>query len=195
MSSEHEKDKLKIVVLGDGGIGKSCLTRQFCDGYFMEEFDPSEYYDDRKTLTIDGKSVLLDILDTAGQEEYSAMRDQYMRTGDAFLVVYDVTKRSTFDDTHGFVEQIVRVRDLDGIPCVKMVLCGNKIDLVTERQVSTEEGKSLAEDYGCPFIETSAKTAENVEEAFRMTACRYFFSPNKNDNADGSDHKTKCIIC
>ena len=164
---------------------------------FFILFIDSWFFSFRKTITADHRSISLDVLDTAGEEEYSALRDQYMRSGDVFLIVYDVTRRNTFGDIGWFIEQIARVRDLDDTQSVIMVLCGNKIDLSSERQVSKEECMSAAEDCFSPFIETSAKTGENVEEAFRLAACRYFSSSshNENDNTDGSERKTKCIIC
>jgi GTPase KRas protein len=106
---------------------------------------------------------LLDILDTAGQEEYSAMRDQYMRTGQGFILTYAITSRSSFDEVSTFRDQILRVKDADKVP---MCIVGNKCDLETERQVTTQEGQDLARNWGVPFFETSAKTRINVEEAF-----------------------------
>eukprot|EP00020_Sapocribrum_chincoteaguense_P002621 CAMPEP_0170746194 /NCGR_PEP_ID=MMETSP0437-20130122/8683_1 /TAXON_ID=0 /ORGANISM="Sexangularia sp." /LENGTH=218 /DNA_ID=CAMNT_0011084937 /DNA_START=64 /DNA_END=717 /DNA_ORIENTATION=+ len=117
----------------------------------------------RKQVTIDEETCLLDILDTAGQEEYSAMRDQYMRTGQGFLCVYSITSRASFDEIRSFREQILRVKDADKSP---MVLVGNKSDLEQERQVTTGEGGDLAKEFGIPFLESSAKTRVNVEEAF-----------------------------
>ena len=106
---------------------------------------------------------MLDILDTAGQEEYSAMRDQYMRTGQGFLMVYAITSRSSFEELVGFKDQILRVKEADHVP---MVVVGNKSDLESERQVSSQEGQDLARNFGSPFFETSAKTRVNVEESF-----------------------------
>lgn len=94
----------------------------------------------RKQVTIDDETCLLDILDTAGQEEYSAMRDQYMRTGQGFLLVYAITSRSSFDEIAAFRDQILRVKDKDKVP---MYLVGNKCDLEQERQVTTGEGKNI----------------------------------------------------
>mmetsp|Transcript_51608 Transcript_51608/g.121105 ORF Transcript_51608/g.121105 Transcript_51608/m.121105 type:complete len:122 (-) Transcript_51608:59-424(-) len=91
------------------------------------------------------------------------MRDQYMRTGQGFLVVYSITSRSSFDEVRTFREQILRVKDKDSVPCV---LCGNKSDLETDRQVPKSEGEEIAKKFECPFFETSAKTRTNVEEAF-----------------------------
>ncbi|KAG0974185.1 hypothetical protein G6F29_012373 [Rhizopus arrhizus] len=112
---------------------------------------------------IDSETALLDVLDTAGQEEYSAMREQYMRNGEGFLLVYSITSRMSFDEISTFYQQICRVKDRDYFP---MVLVGNKCDLESDRQVSSQEGKDLAKRFGCQFIETSAKQKINVEEAF-----------------------------
>eukprot|EP00026_Physarum_polycephalum_P001882 Phypoly_transcript_01885.p1 GENE.Phypoly_transcript_01885~~Phypoly_transcript_01885.p1 ORF type:complete len:979 (+),score=188.07 Phypoly_transcript_01885:120-3056(+) len=117
----------------------------------------------RSAYVDDNQTCLLDILDTAGQEEYSAMRDQYYRTGQGFLLVYSITSRSSFDEARYIHEQILRVKDSDSVP---IILVGNKIDLDSERQVSSREGQDLARALGCSFIETSAKTRMNVEEAF-----------------------------
>lgn len=97
-----------------------------------------------------------------GQEEYSALRDQYFRTGQGFLLVYSITSRESFNEIFTFRNQVLRVKDKDRVP---MVLVGNKCDLA-EREVATTEGKLLAEELGCPFWETSAKSRINVEECF-----------------------------
>eukprot|EP01099_Mayorella_cantabrigiensis_P006564 TRINITY_DN551_c0_g1_i5.p1 TRINITY_DN551_c0_g1~~TRINITY_DN551_c0_g1_i5.p1 ORF type:complete len:193 (-),score=60.87 TRINITY_DN551_c0_g1_i5:236-814(-) len=153
----------KLVIVGGGGVGKSALTIQLIQNHFIDEYDPTIEDSYRKQVTIDEETCLLDILDTAGQEEYSAMRDQYMRTGQGFLCVYAITSRSSFDEINAFREQILRVKDADTVP---MVLVGNKSDLEAERQVTKVEGQDLAKSYGCPFFESSAKTRVNVEEGF-----------------------------
>jgi len=122
---------------------------------------------------IDDEVALLDVLDTAGQEEYSAMREQYMRTGEGFLLVYSITSRSSFEEISAFHQQILRVKDVEGYP---IIVVGNKFDLENERQVSQKglsflsvlmvEGAELAKQLGCQFIETSAKNRINVEQAF-----------------------------
>jgi len=153
----------KIVVVGGGAVGKSSITCQLIHSYFVDEYDPTIEDSYRKQVVIDNQVCLLDILDTAGQEEYSAMRDQYMRFGEAFLVVYSVTSRSSFDEVLAFRESILRAKDADSVP---MMLVGNKIDLESERQVSTFEGQQLAKAFGCGFLETSAFKRINVDEAF-----------------------------
>ncbi|GMM54469.1 Ras family GTPase [Maudiozyma humilis] len=153
----------KLVVVGGGGVGKSALTIQLIHAHFVDEYDPTIEDSYRKQVVIDEKVTILDILDTAGQEEYSAMREQYMRTGEGFLLVYSVTSRTSFDELMTYYQQIQRVKDADYIP---VVVVGNKSDLEDERQVSYEDGAYLAKQMNAPFLETSAKQAIHVEDAF-----------------------------
>lgn len=153
----------KLVVVGGGGVGKSALTIQLIQSHFVDEYDPTIEDSYRKQVVIDDKVSILDILDTAGQEEYSAMREQYMRTGEGFLLVYSVTSRTSFDELMTYYQQILRVKDADYVP---VFLVGNKSDLEDERQVAYEEGVSLAKQFNAPFMETSAKQAINVEDSF-----------------------------
>jgi len=141
----------------------NALTIQLIQNHFVDEYDPTIEDSYRKQVTIDEETCLLDILDTAGQEEYSAMRDQYMRTGQGFICTYSITSRQSYDEIHEFREQILRVKDADKVP---MVLCGNKCDLEDERQVTTAEAQDKAKEWGVPFYETSALARINVEEAF-----------------------------
>lgn len=114
-------------------------------------------------MTIDEESCLLDVLDTAGQEEYNAMRDQYMASGEGFLLVYSINSRDSFDEITSFKDQILRVKDAENVP---MVICGNKCDLEIDREVSKQEGKDLCKSFGVPFFETSAFARINIEESF-----------------------------
>ncbi|KAI9894616.1 MAG: Ras GTPase [Vezdaea aestivalis] len=153
----------KLVVVGGGGVGKSCLTIQLIQSHFVDEYDPTIEDSYRKQCMIDDEVALLDVLDTAGQEEYSAMREQYMRTGEGFLLVYSITSRQSFEEIMTFEQQILRVKDRDYFP---IIVVGNKCDLEAERQVSRAEGETLARQFNCKFIETSAKSRIRVDEAF-----------------------------
>ena len=153
----------KLVIIGGGGVGKSALTIQLVQNHFVDEYDPTIEDSYRKQVQIDDETCLMDILDTAGQEEYSAMRDQYIRTGQGFLCAYAINSRSSFDEILALRENILRAKDEDKVP---MVLIGNKCDLDKERQVSTFEGKELAKSFDCPFYETSALSRVNVEVSF-----------------------------
>ncbi|MCJ1394892.1 Ras GTPase [Xylographa bjoerkii] len=153
----------KLVVVGGGGVGKSCLTIQLIQAHFVDEYDPTIEDSYRKQCVIDDEVALLDVLDTAGQEEYSAMREQYMRTGEGFLLVYSITSRQSFEEIQVFQQQILRVKDRDYFP---IIIVGNKCDLDGDREVSTQEGEAMARGFGCKFIETSAKSRINVDNAF-----------------------------
>lgn len=153
----------KIVVLGSGGVGKSALTVQFVQGIFVEKYDPTIEDSYRKQVEVDGQQCMLEILDTAGTEQFTAMRDLYMKNGQGFVLVYSITAQSTFNDLQDLREQILRVKDTDDVP---MVLVGNKCDLEDERVVGKELGKSLASQFNCAFMETSAKAKVNVVDIF-----------------------------
>eukprot|EP00002_Diphylleia_rotans_P022614 TRINITY_DN442_c0_g3_i1.p1 TRINITY_DN442_c0_g3~~TRINITY_DN442_c0_g3_i1.p1 ORF type:complete len:188 (+),score=45.87 TRINITY_DN442_c0_g3_i1:82-645(+) len=182
----------KLVVVGGGGVGKSALTIQLIQNHFVDEYDPTIEDSYRKQVIIDEETCLLDILDTAGQEEYSAMRDQYMRTGEGFLCVYSITSRSSFDEVSSFRDQILRVKDADQVP---LVIVGNKSDLENERQVSTAEGRELAKSVGCPFMETSAKTRVNVEECFFELVREIRRQKNNSDAGNKKKAKKKgCLL-
>lgn len=175
------------MVVGGGGVGKSCLTIQLIQSHFVDEYDPTIEDSYRKQCVIDDEVALLDVLDTAGQEEYSAMREQYMRTGEGFLLVYSITSRDSFEEIVQFQQQILRVKDKDYFP---LVVVGNKCDLEHDRQVSAEEGKSLAASFGCPFKETSAKTRMNVDEAFHELVREIRrYNKNPDDPKGGSKEK------
>ncbi|NWS12078.1 RASK GTPase, partial [Pachyramphus minor] len=185
----------KLVVVGAGGVGKSALTIQLIQNHFVDEYDPTIEVNNfiSKQVVIDGETCLLDILDTAGQEEYSAMRDQYMRTGEGFLCVFAINNTKSFEDIHHYREQIKRVKDSEDVP---MVLVGNKCDLPS-RTVDTKQAQDLARSYGIPFIETSAKTRQGVDDAF-YTLVREIRKHKEKMSKDGKKKKkktkTKCII-
>jgi len=153
----------KLVVLGGGGVGKSALTIRLVTDNFLDEYDPTIEHSYRKQVMIDDETALLDILDTAGQEEFSSMQDQWMRDGKGFLLVYNITSRPTFEEVSNLHDKILRTKDADKVP---IVLAGNKADLVDERQVGYEEGAQLAKSWNCPFFETSAKKKMNNEACF-----------------------------
>jgi len=155
--------EFKVVVLGSGGVGKSALTVQFVTGCFMEKYDPTieDFY--RKEIEVDGSPSVLEILDTAGTEQFASMRDLYIRNGQGFVIVYSITNHQTFQDIKNMREQITRVKGTDRVP---LLLVGNKVDLEHQREVATMEGLALAQAWNCPFIEASARNKMNVNEVF-----------------------------
>ncbi|XP_060080310.1 circularly permutated Ras protein 1-like [Ylistrum balloti] len=126
-----------------------------------KEFIPSTPQCDQET----GDTCLLDILDTAGQEEYSALRDQYTRTGDAFLLVYSITDRASFNEAEAIYDMMLNIKAENHVPAV---LCGNKVDLDAIREVTHDEGRVMAQKLGIPFMETSAKDGTNIKQVFEV---------------------------
>lgn len=137
--------------------------------HFTETYDPTLEDSYRRQCVIDGVPSHLEILDTAGQEEYGALREQWIRQNDLFVIVYDVTRRSSFEATEKLFHEIVDVKhklEASGFSPRLIILVGNKSDLDGRRLVGTTEGHQLAKKLGCGFLETSAKLGTNVEDAF-----------------------------
>ncbi|XP_030844394.1 ras-related protein R-Ras2 [Strongylocentrotus purpuratus] len=162
-SSNSNGPMHKIVVVGGGGVGKSAITIQFIQSYFVTDYDPTIEDSYTKQCVIDNTVCKLDILDTAGQDEFSAMREQYMRTGDGFLLVFALTNRTSFDEIYKYHRQILRVKDRDEFP---MILIGNKADLEDSRIVSLQEAQQLGNELKLQYLEASAKTRMNVDNSF-----------------------------
>ncbi|KAL6945469.1 hypothetical protein ACO0QE_002925 [Hanseniaspora vineae] len=155
----------KLVVLGAGGVGKSCLTVQFVQGVYIDVYDPTIEDSYTKTMDIDGKLVELEILDTAGVQQFTAMRELYIKSGHGFLLVYSVDDENSLSELLKLRDQVLRIKDTDKVP---MVLVGNKADLSDmERKISVEDGIAVSEQWGkIPFYETSALLRSNVDEVF-----------------------------
>ncbi|XP_055640082.1 ras-related protein Ral-a isoform X2 [Toxorhynchites rutilus septentrionalis] len=153
----------KVIMVGSGGVGKSALTLQFMYDEFVEDYEPTKADSYRKKVVLDGEEVQIDILDTAGQEDYAAIRDNYFRSGEGFLCVFSITEDDSFQATQEFREQILRVKNDENIP---FLLVGNKCDLNDKRKVSLAECQNRAQQWGVPYVETSAKTRENVDKIF-----------------------------
>ncbi|KAB7500763.1 Ras-related protein M-Ras [Armadillidium nasatum] len=183
----------KLVVVGDGGVGKSALTIQFFQRQFVTDYDPTIEDSYIQHTEVDAEWCILDVLDTAGQEEFSAMREQYMRKGDGFMLVYSVTDKQSFENIPHFYNQILRVKDKDSYP---MLLVGNKIDLVHQRKVSEEMGREMSQRLNVGFIETSAKDPpHNVDAAFHdvIRIIRKFPPPPKKSRIR-INNKLKCPL-
>eukprot|EP01089_Gocevia_fonbrunei_P013862 TRINITY_DN3655_c0_g1_i5.p1 TRINITY_DN3655_c0_g1~~TRINITY_DN3655_c0_g1_i5.p1 ORF type:complete len:171 (+),score=31.88 TRINITY_DN3655_c0_g1_i5:199-711(+) len=129
----------------------------------MEDYDPTLEDSYRKQVEVDGLACVLDIIDTAGQDDFIAIRESYYVEGEGFLCVFDVTSQSTFADVPTFHNAIRRVKGTDKIP---FLLVGNKCDLVSKRKVTKEQAEDLATKLKCKYIEASAKTRKNVDIIF-----------------------------
>ncbi|VFQ92304.1 unnamed protein product [Cuscuta campestris] len=165
-AAEEEEYLFKIVIIGDSAVGKSNLLSR----YAMNEFHPHSKTTvgvefQTQTLRIDGKEVKAQIWDTAGQERFRAVISAYYRGAFGALVVYDITRRTTFDSVPRWIHELNTHSETT---VVARMLVGNKSDLGKIRAVSVEEGRSLAEAQGLFFMETSALDSTNVTRAFQM---------------------------
>jgi len=161
--SSGKVSEIKMVVVGGGGVGKSSLTMQLVSRQFIDEYDPTIEDSFRHPARVDDQDVMLDILDTAGQEELSAMRDAYLRNGKGFLVVYSIISKASWEEAIALRTRILQVQDTESFP---MIFVGNKKDLCSMRQVTEAEASSFCRSHGITHFEASAKTRSNVEEPF-----------------------------
>jgi len=157
----------KYIIVGDTAVGKSCLLLQFTDKKFQPQHDLTIGVEfGSRTITIDSNQVKLQIWDTAGQEKFRSITRSYYRGAAGALLVYDITRRDSFEHLTSWLEDCLKYSS----PNIVIMLIGNKSDLEANRQVTADEGEAFAAKHGLLFLETSAKNADNVDEAFMKTA-------------------------
>mmetsp|Transcript_735 Transcript_735/g.1990 ORF Transcript_735/g.1990 Transcript_735/m.1990 type:complete len:191 (+) Transcript_735:127-699(+) len=184
----------RLTVLGGGGAGKSCLTIRYTMGHFADGYDPTVEDTYRKGGMVDNKACMVLILDTAGQEQYRMMRDSWMRGSDAFLLVFDVGSRTSYDELDDFVSGITRVKDVDSCEQLPVIIVGNKCDLTGDRRrVSREEAEHKAYSIGCKYCETSAMAAIGVDEAFELAVREHRPVEHESGRGEMSGRQDKCL--
>ncbi|KNC55444.1 uncharacterized protein AMSG_11107 [Thecamonas trahens ATCC 50062] len=155
-----------LAVMGPMAVGKSALTVRYNSGHFVDNYEPTLEDSYRKTIVLDGRSLVVYILDTAGSDQFSYLRDQYLKKGHGFIFVFSLTARASLLELDDFIQQLRFCRESDSLDGVTVLVVGNKADLTDQREVSEEEGRAKAEELGCAYMETSAKSGDNVREAF-----------------------------
>lgn len=190
-TSQPEFDYLfKLLLIGDSGVGKSSLLLSFTSDTF-EELNPTIGVDFKlKHVTLGGKKLKLAIWDTAGQERFRTLTSSYYRGAQGIIMVYDVTRRDTFTNLSDIWAKEIDLYSTNQ-DCIKM-LVGNKVDKEGERVVSKREGIDFAREYGCLFIECSAKTRVNVEQCFEELVLKILETPSLL--AEGSSGVKKNIF-
>ena len=170
--NKYSESLFKILLLGDSGVGKSCIIIRYIENNFSNNLMNSIGVDFKlKNIEIDSKKIKLQIWDTAGQERFKTITTSYYKGAHAILVVFDITDRDSFDHARNWMADI----DKFAKEGVLRILVGNKCDLMNNRQVSTEEAKEIANKYGIKYIETSAKDTINIDDLFISTA-KYLLS-------------------
>lgn len=152
----------KVVVLGTGGVGKSALSIQFVKGEFVNDYEPTIEENHKKIFTVDNHTIQLDILDTAGMENISHLRQTSLKAGQGFVIVFALNERETFERIQEIHDDLLTTKGVQSVP---LVICGNKSDL-DGREVTTEEAQKKAAEMKGKYLETSAKNKINVDNAF-----------------------------
>lgn len=157
----------KYIIIGDMSVGKSCILHFFTDHKFLSDSTHTIGVEfGTRVIDVSSKTVKLQMWDTAGQERFRAVTRSYYRGAAGALLVYDITRRSTYNHLASWLTDTKNLTS----PNTVIMLVGNKLDLAKDREVSYEEASRFAEENGLIYLETSAKTGENVEEAFLKTA-------------------------
>lgn len=192
---------LKIAIMGGGGAGKSCLTYKYTHDKFVDNYQPT--IEDSYDLIVEilDKSYKVEILDSAGTGQFIAMRDIYIKDNDGFILVYSVVEDTTFDEVKEIYDNIIKIKkhgamgtlDDSDFTSVPIILCASKCDLKGRRVVSTEEGKKIASDWGCPYVEVSSKTGQNVIGCFNNIFRQVIADMNQKELKQ-KQNKRKCCV-
>ena len=157
--------KLKLIVVGNQGTGKSCILNRFVNETFEENYQATIGLDfQSKNVTIHDQDVRLILYDTAGQEKFRSLIPMYIREAQIILLIYDITNKESFDSMPRWIQQVFDVKNTEAV----FVLIGNKIDLENDRKVTFEEGKKFAAENNFIFQEVSAKNGNNFEKLFEV---------------------------
>ncbi|CAF2754022.1 unnamed protein product [Rotaria sp. Silwood2] len=195
VNKSKDKPTYKIIVLGSGGVGKSAITIQFVKSFFFSDYDPTIEDSYVKQCLIDNQIAQLEILDSAGQEEFKPMREQYIRVGEGFLLVFSLTDRHSLEECYKLHRDILRIKDTDNVP---MLLIGNKFDI---RHMGIDsQARTAAAAMHIPYFETSARTRYNIDEVFfelvriiRKNKCQY--QTNNNASLAKQQHTSHYCSC
>ena len=165
---------VKLLMLGDSGVGKSCLMTRFSDGKFPIDIVGTAGIDCKeKVISASGKHIKVQIWDTAGQERYSVLTESYYKKAFGVVLVYDITDPASFASVDSWIKSIKE----KGNAVVEVVLVGNKTDLAAQQKVPSEFAAKCAASYNIPFFQTSAKMGTNVDQAFMRLTEKILHNP------------------
>ncbi|KAF8838608.1 hypothetical protein BDN67DRAFT_907042 [Paxillus ammoniavirescens] len=182
-----------VVVLGAGGVGKSALTVRFMQDVFLENYDPTIEEAYRRVVEIDGVKTSLEVLDTAGAEQFTALKGLYIKSGQGFVLVFSLTQEASLREVDNLRQQIYRIKG--GDTSIPIFIVGTKLDLVSEREVSRNTIQSLVARWGIPFYETSAKRNWHVSDVFqdlvKEMLARY---PDEPSSKKSTHLRKPCVV-
>jgi Ras-related protein Rab-1A len=177
----------KIVMIGDSGVGKSCILLRFADDKFNENFYATIGVDFRfKNVMVDDKSVKLQIWDTAGQERFKTITSAYYRGADGIIIVYDITDRNSFAHIKDWLDDVNKYTDDNPLK----IIVGNKIDLIKDKQINNNDMKTMTAQTGIEIIECSAKDSIKINDLMEIMTKKLIEKKKK----EGNKKKTKSMI-
>jgi len=195
MGDNDDEHRFQLTILGNGAVGKSALVIRMIGKGFVDKYDPTIEDVYTKRLTIDGEEHEFEIVDSAGQEDFATIREQYIQRSHGFLLAYSITDRDSFVDIEQrYLKQIYKVRETSATAAQRfpIVIVGNKCDLgdTDQRVVSPDELKALARAHGCASFETSAKSMVNCNESLLTLASAtvHYFGGKANSNNNNNNN-------
>ena len=171
MSDEDYEMMIKIILIGDSAVGKTNIMNKYLKGTFNENTKATVGVEfGSKLFNIENHKIKAQIWDTAGQEKYKAITGAYYKGSKGAFVVYDITRKETFESTDKWINDLKVTAD----PKINIILIGNKCDLEDKREVLKEQGEEKAKSFGCAFLETSALSGNNIDKGFEMMVSEIF---------------------
>ena len=183
MAEEEYEMMVKVILIGDSAVGKTNIMSKYLKNQFMEDSKATVGVEfGSKLFNINGHNIKAQIWDTAGQEKYKAITGAYYKGSKGAFVVYDITKKDTFDSVDKWIHDLKSTGD----PKMTIMIIGNKLDLEHKREVLKEQGEEKARSFGCAFLETSAFSGDNIEKGFEMMISE-IFKKYGNDSIEDDD--------
>ncbi|KAJ3788085.1 small GTPase superfamily [Lentinula aff. detonsa] len=186
--------QFKVVVLGAGGVGKSALTVRFIQGVFLENYDPTIEEEYRRSISVDGSLTTLEVLDTAGAEQFTSLNEVYIKAGKGFVLVFSLTQEASLKEVDHLRKQIYRIKGESG--SIPIVVVGTKLDLVNEREVHRNTIQTLASRWNLPFYETSSKRNWHISDVFEdlVRQMRARYPPEQPSRRSKGPKRSPCLI-
>ena len=180
LEEEAYDDRIRVMLIGNSNVGKTSIAKRYCKNQFNHNYISTVGIDFvTKYIKVGEKMINLQIWDTAGQERYKVIAKNYYNKSDGFIIVYDITNKSSFNDISGWVSQIKELASQDN----KNIIVGNKCDLEEQREVNKIEGENLSKKYNCQFLEVSAQNGKNIDKIFLCLVQNILQDVNNSDSS------------